>query len=47
MNKMIRKSVVAVAALLAIGIVPVAAQTSNHAWGGFGDWPVSSRLGHR
>ncbi len=47
MNKMIRKSVVAIAALFAIGLVPVAASSSDLAWGGYGDWPVSSRLGHR
>ncbi len=46
MNKTIRKALVAVAALIAITSVPVASQGTTAA-GGFGDWPVSARLGHR
>lgn len=46
MNKKIRKAVVAVAALLAIGTMPVMSQTSDAAWrGGYGDWPVSAPIG--
>ncbi len=46
MNKTIRKALVAVAALIAVTAVPVASQAPQAA-GGFGDWPVSARLGHR
>lgn len=45
MSKMIRRSVVAAAALLAICTFPVVAQTSNQA--GLDNWPVSFRIGHR
>jgi ABC-type sugar transport system substrate-binding protein len=47
MKKSIRKAFVAVAVLLALSAVPVASQASDQAgWrGGYGDWPVSSRIG--
>lgn len=47
MNKTFRKALVAVAALIAISTVPVAAQASDQAWGGYGDWPVSARIAQR
>ncbi len=46
MKKSIRKAFVAVAVLLALSAVPVASQASDQSWrGGYGDWPVSSRIG--
>jgi len=47
MQQKIRKAIVAVAALLTLAAVPVSAQASTQAWGGFGEWPVSSRLDQR
>lgn len=45
MNTKIRKAIVAVATLLAIGSVPVMSQSTDEAWrGGYGDWPVSAPL---
>jgi len=41
MRKTFRRAVVAVAALLAVAVVPIGAATQDHAWGGFGEWPVS------
>ena len=40
MNKAFRKAAVAVAALLAVAVVPIGAASQDHAWGGFGEWPV-------
>lgn len=44
MNKTLRKALVAAAALLAVAVVPISTATQDHAWGGFGEWPVSAKL---